>query len=302
MTEEMPAEDLVRTQDFPTDGPVELDLGLGSGRVDIELADGATDVHVELRHDPESGSAWTQGITSTLSWLTEQFGEDIGADLSASASAAVSQTRIEMVGTRLVVRAPKPLPLRHVPLSLKVRAPSGSQLDVKASSARVASTGSAGRVDVSTTSGDVALDRAEGAVTVRTGGGGVSVGPVPSGLHVRSGGGEVRAAAVAGSASVVTGTGSVRIGSVDGNLTVRSGSGDLSVADAGDGNVNLKTGSGAVRVGVRSGVLAEVDLSSATGTVSTELEVSDTEPDERVPLVIRARTGSGNAVVTGSTR
>lgn len=302
MTEGTPAEDLVRTQDFPTDGPVELDLGVASGRIDIELTDGATDVQVELRHDPESGSAWTQGITSTLSWLTEQFGDDIGTDLSASASAAVSQTRVEMVGSRLVVRTPKPLPLRHVPLALRVRAPSGSQLDVKASSARVTSAGRAGRVDFSTTSGDVALERADGAVTLRTGGGGVSVGPVTGGLHVRSGGGDVRAASVQGSASVVTGTGSVRIGSVDGELTVRSGSGDLSVADAGEGTVNLKTGSGAVRVGVRSGVLAEVDLTSATGTVSTELEVSDTEPDEHVPLVIHARTGSGNAVVTGSTQ
>lgn len=296
--------ELVRTQEFPTDGPVELDLGVTTGRIDVLLGDATGDttapVTVELRHDTGSGSPWTQGIASTLTWLSEQFRDQIGTDLAASAADAIEQTRIDMVAGRLVVRAPKQLPLRHIPLALTVRAPAGSHLEVKAGSARVTATGTAGRASLHTTSGETALERATGAVTVRTGGGGVSLGPTPSGLHVRTGGGDVRLAEVRGSATVATGTGAVHVAAAEGELVVRSGSGDVTVANAGLGSVNVRTGSGSVRVGVRSGVHAEIDVTSGSGTASSELAVADAPPEEDVPLHIRASTGSGNAVITGA--
>ncbi|MQA61408.1 MAG: hypothetical protein GEU86_07895 [Actinophytocola sp.] len=310
---EAPHEELVRTQDFVADGPVELDLGITVGRIDVLLSDTDSDtdsatggdeaartVSVELREDPSSASPWVHGLASTLSWITEQFGDQFGAELSTSTAEAVSQTRIDMVGRRLVVHTPKQLPLRHIPLALTVRAPAGSRLEVKTGSARVTTTGTAGRADVATSSGDVAFERATDAVSVRTGGGSVSLGPTPGGLHVRTGGGDVRAADVRGSATMVTGTGSVRIGSVTGDLVVRSGTGELSVSDAASGSVNLRSGTGSVRIGVRSGVLAEVDLSSGAGTVSSELDVADTPPEGDVPLRIKASTGSGNAVITAA--
>lgn len=307
MSEEAPHEELVRTQDFVADGPVELDLGVVAGAIDVLLSETDSDtggdkaartVSVELREDSNSTSPWVHGLASTLNWITEQFGDQFGAELSASTAEAVAQTRIDMVGRRLVVRTPKQLPLRHIPLALTVRAPAGSRVEIKAGSARVTTTGTAGRADVSTSSGDVAFERTTDALTVRTGGGSVSLGPTPSGLHVRTGGGDVRASDIRGSATVVTGTGSVRIGSVTGELVVRSGSGELSVSDAAGGSVNLRSGSGSVRVGVRSGVLAEVDLASGTGTVSSDLEVADTPPEGDVALRIRASTGSGSAVIT----
>ncbi|WP_034272407.1 DUF4097 family beta strand repeat-containing protein [Haloechinothrix halophila] len=305
--------ELVRTQEFPTDGPIELDLSVTTGRIDVLLsgdaaaADAADDstrdttsVAVELRHDTGSGSPWTQGVASTLAWLSEQFRDQLGPELAGSASDAIEQTRIDMLGGRLVVRAPKQLPLRHVPLALTVRAPAGSHLEIKTGSARVTVTGAAGRATLHTSSGDVALERATSAVTVRSGSGSVSLGPTASGLHVRTGGGDVRASDTRGSATVVTGTGSVYVAAAEGELVVRSGSGDVTVADAGPGGVNVRTGSGAVRVGVRSGVHAEVDVTSGSGTASSELEVADAPPGEDVPLHIRASTGSGNAVIASA--
>ncbi|MPY78605.1 MAG: DUF4097 family beta strand repeat protein [Actinophytocola sp.] len=303
--------ELVRTQEFPTDGPVELDLGVTTGHIDVLLSGapngtdgddtasdttGATTIAVELRHDTASGSPWTQGIASTLSWLSEQFRDQLGPELAGSASDAIEQSRIDMLGGRLVVRAPKQLPLRHIPLALTVRAPAGSHLEVKTGSARVTVTGTAGRATLHTSSGDIALERATSAVTVRTGSGGVSLGPTASGLHIRTGGGDVRAADTRGSATMVTGTGSVYV-AAEGELVVRSGSGDVTVADAGPGSINVRTGSGAVRVGVRSGVHAEIDVTSGSGTASSEIEVADAPPEEDVPLHVRASTGSGNAVI-----
>ncbi|MGH3519452.1 MAG: DUF4097 family beta strand repeat-containing protein [Haloechinothrix sp.] len=296
------SEDFVRSQDFDTDGPVELDLALGAGRIDIELSssdDGeAGRVRVELRHDPNAGSPWTQGMSSMLNWVNEQFGDQLGSDLHGSAPDAVAQAAIDMVGNRLIVRAPTPLPLRHIPLALTVRAPTGSNLKIKTSSAAVTVRGAADRVDIATGSGDIELGGTQGSVTVRSGSGGITLGSVPGTLQLRTSGGEVRAASLSGSATVATGTSGVWVGVADGDVLARSGSGDITVADAGAGSVELLSGSGEVRIGVRAGVVAEIDLSSGSGTVSSELDVSDTPPDDDVALRVRARTGSGRAVVT----
>lgn len=302
MSEDVPGADApVRSQDFPTDGPVELDLAITAGRIEIALTDdpdSSTVVHAEIRHDPEAGSPWSQGMSSVLNWVNDQFGDQLGADLRGSPADAVAETTLEMVGSRLSVRAPKPLPLRHIPLAVTVRAPAGSHLKVKTGSAGVTVAGTANRVDVATGSGDVQIGDTQGAVTVRTGGGAVTIGSAPGTLQLRTGGGEVRVVSLTGSATVGTGHSGVWIGTMDGDVLARSGSGDLTVADAGAGSVELMTGSGQVRIGVRAGALAEIDLSSGSGSALSELDVMDTAPDGDVALRIRARTGSGRAVVT----
>lgn len=271
----------VRTEAFTTDGPVQIDVQLSAGSLEVELTEDADTVQVDLHHDESAQQPWAQGLASALNWVNEQFGDQFDTDLVGTAAAVLEQTRVELTGSRLVVRAPQALPLRHLPLGVTVRAPKGSQLDVRAASARVNVTGTAATVNVTTTSGDVTL-------------GGVD-GP----LHLRTGGGDVNVASVKTSV-VVTGTGSVRVGSVDGELSVRSGSGDVTVADATAGAVNVKSGSGDVRIGLHSGVLAELHLSSATGRARSELDVSHEPPEEVAPLRVKARSGSGNVTVSAA--
>lgn len=294
--------EVIRDHSFTTDGPIELDLGVGAGRIDVRLSERGDDptVQVQLKHDPSAASKWTQGWASTLNWVMDQFGDQIGAELRGSANEAVTQASVEMVGDRLVVRTAKALPLRHIPLALVVHAPNGSRVESKGGSTSVTVTGTAGTVNVHTGAGDVAVEQADGPVTVRTGGGAISLGPTTGEVRVRSGGGEVRVTEASGNVSVLTGTGSVRLGTVDSDVLVRSGSGDISVADAGSGAIELGTGSGDVRVGIRAGARAEIELSSAAGEVACELELADTPPDGDVALRVRAKTGSGKAVVTGA--
>ncbi|MFK0244793.1 DUF4097 family beta strand repeat-containing protein [Amycolatopsis azurea] len=302
MTEEStPAgEEIVRVEDFEAEGPIEIDVSVAIGRVTIELT-GESGVHAEVRRDGGEQQPWVDGMTSLLSWVGERFGDQLGADPRTSVGDAVAQTRIEKVGNRLVVQAPKAWQLKNVPLAVTVRAPAGSHLEVRAGAADVTVTGSAGRADLLTGSGRIGLERADGSAIVRTGTGDIKLGPTLSGLQLRTGSGSVEAASVNGSATVATGTGDVWLGEVAGEVLARTGSGDLSVADAASGSLELTTGSGEVRVGIRGGVQAEIDLSSTTGAVSSELDVAETAPAE-VSLKVRARTGTGDAKVTSAAR
>ncbi|MGV9299475.1 MULTISPECIES: DUF4097 family beta strand repeat-containing protein [Amycolatopsis] len=287
----------MRLQDFEADGPVELDLGVTIGRVEVVLGR-ESGVTVRLQHDAGEQPSWVNGVSSLLSWVGEKFGDQLGGLPEFSVADAVRQARIEKTGNRVVVRAAKAWQLRNVPVSVTVHAPAGSHLEVRAGSADVKVTGAAGRADILTGSGEVSLERADGAATIRTGTGAVKLGPTLAGLQLRSGSGSVEAASIAGPATLGTGTGNVWLGAVEGDVMARTGSGDLSVADAASGSLELITGSGEVRVGIRGGVRAEVELASAAGRVSSELDVSDTPPEGAVALKVRARTGTGNAVVT----
>ena len=294
---EEPNDELVRVDEFDTDVPLELDVSVTIGRVEIVL-DGSSGARVELRHDRGEQQPWVAGVNSLLSWVGERFGDQLGVDAAASPAEAVRQSRIEKLGNRLVVQAPKAWQLRNVALAVKVHAPAGSHVEVRAGAADVTVSGSAGRVDLLTGSGEVKLDRADGSATIRTGSGGVKLGPTLGGLQLRSGSGHVEASSIAGSATLATGTGDVWLGAVSGEVMARTGSGDLSVADAASGSLDLITGSGEVRIGIRGGTAAEVDLTSSAGRVSSELDVADTAPEGGVKLKVRARTGTGNAVVT----
>ncbi|ADJ48041.1 hypothetical protein AMES_6216 [Amycolatopsis mediterranei S699] len=294
---EEPNDELVRVDEFKTDVPLELDVSVTIGRVEVVL-DGDSGARVELRHDQGEQQPWVAGVNSLLSWVGERFGDQLGVDPGASPAEAVRQSRIEKLGNRLVVQAPKAWQLRNVALAVKVHAPAGSHVEVRAGAADVTVTGSAGRVDLLTGSGEVKLDRADGSATIRTGSGAVKLGPTLGGLQLRSGSGHIEASSISGSATLATGTGDVWLGAVSGEVMARTGSGDLSVADAASGSLDLITGSGEVRIGIRGGTTAEVDLTSSGGRVSSELDVADSAPDGGVKLKVRARTGTGNAVVT----
>lgn len=291
--DEEPGDDIVRVRNFDASGPLEIDVLLGAGRVAIALSEepGAS---VEVRYDPTATNVWFQGLAGVLNWFGGQFGDD----LESAKVAAVEDTRIELVDGRLIVQAPR---RNHmVPLAVTLRAPAGSHLEVTAGSADMTVTGPAGRVKLQIGSGNVALDRADGPAEINSGSGALRLGPMLGGLRARSGTGEIEVSSVGGATTLITGSGDVWLGAVQADVRVRTGSGDLTVADAACGLVELVTGSGEIRVGVRSGTAAMVDLRSGSGQARSELKVSDRPPAEAPKLKLRGRTGSGNAIVTSA--
>jgi Putative adhesin len=301
-------DDVIRQQSFDCDGPVELEVELGPGVVEIRLAEtdqtessdaGVPHVHVHVRHTTNIGNPMAFGLTGLLSWVG-RFGSR-GESLLAQ---AVRETLIGKRGNRVEVRAPKAMPLNAVPLEITVHAPAGSAVMLRVGSADAQISGVAGRCVLHAGSGKVSLERADGSVHVQTGSGSARLGTVGGDLSARSGSGDLEISALAASSSISTGSGDVWVGTVRGpHLSVKTGSGDLTVADAESGDLELTTGSGDLRVGVHSGVMAELDLTTGSGRARSDLAVNDgPAPVEAENLVrVHGRTGSGDAVVTRAT-
>jgi hypothetical protein len=301
-------QELVR--EFDTARPLELDVSTTLGPLRIELAE-TTTTRVEVRHDATAAALdWRGGLTGLLTWVSGQLGESSGrtverlgperlrAAREVPVAEALGATRVELTGNRLVVRTPSTAPLRAVPLAVAVTAPVDSQITVRTGSGGADVFGRAGKAQVQAGSGEVSVEEVAGSAVARTGSGQLRLGEVRGGLQVRSGSGDVEIAAVDGASSVVTGSGSVWLGQLHGDVLVRSGSGDLSIADAVRGRAELITGSGHLRVAVHEDVAAEVDLTSSSGTASSDLEVSEQPPESEPLLRIYGRTGNGDALVT----
>lgn len=290
--------DVVRQESFEVDGVVEVDVALLAGRVRVHLVD-EPGVHVEIKHDPSPGESWTAGLNGLLNWVNNQFGS--GSGQPAGPADAVRDAAVEVAGGRLKVHSSKALPLRAVPLSVTVRAPEGSHVITKAGSADVSVTGPAGRLEIQTGTGDVTADRADASSQVNSGSGKLRLGPMLGGLKAKTGSGDIEVSSVGGNTVVYTGTGDVWLGAVQNDVQVRTGGGDVTIADAAAGRIQLATGSGDVRVGVRPGVAAQLDLVSSSGSARSDLDVSDSPPEGEPALFITGRTSSGDALVTTAT-
>ncbi|HEU0086385.1 MAG TPA: hypothetical protein VFQ77_01810 [Pseudonocardiaceae bacterium] len=303
---------VVRQQDFECEGPVEISVEILCGRLDVHLvedtaAQGA--VSVQVRPDPTGSPVWSAGLTGLLTWLGGQAGVTAPGDLAAE---AVHRTAIDFTEQRLTVRTPRDTPIRAIPLAMQVTAPAGSAVRARSGSADVTVDGVADWLDIATGSGEVRAQRCTGTADLRTGSGDVRLGPVLGPLRVRTGSGTVDVVSLDGpesadstaaadrAGSVQTGSGNVRLGAVARDLSVRTGSGDLIVVDASAGRFELLSGSGQLRVGIHPGVRAEVDISSGSGQARSDLPLGGPPPEGEVRLRVRARTGSGNALVTAA--
>ena len=308
---------VVHQQYFDCAGPVEIWVDLESGQLDVRLHEGNTDtgsVTVQLHPDLRARARWSAGITGILTWLGEQAGPAPSAELAAE---AIHGTVIDFTEQRLTVQTPRDIPLRGVPLTIQITAPSGSSVIARSTSADLTVDGVADRLEATTGSGQIRAQRCIGAVDIRTGSGDVRLGSVQGALRVRTGSGLVDVVAldspeaatenapgnsVGDAGTVQTGSGDVRFGAVTRDVTAHTGTGDLTIVDAAAGELELTSGSGQLRVGIHAGVLAELDVSSGFGRAHSDLPVSGPPAEGEVRLRVRARTGSGDALVTAAPR
>jgi Putative adhesin len=226
--------------EFPTDGPVDLQLHILSGSVTV------------------SATA-TQTATVTI------VGSGPGARADTAATVAFDQ------GTLSVSVPGGSWPGRHGSVDATVELPAGSSCDIDATSADVRCTGQLRAADIRTMSGDIEVEQVDALAELQAGSGDVDLG-------------------AAGEAKVQTSSGDVSIGMV-GDASIRTASGDVGIAAAAGRQVEVKCSSGDIGVGVAPGLGVYLDLSSVSGTVSSELEPAEGADDADMTLCCRSISG-----------
>jgi hypothetical protein len=216
-------------------GPVQLDVGTGSGS--IEVTAGA------------SGSVEVHGIVRSRSGFFS------GTDAAAKVRRIVDNPPIEQEGNvvRVGVRAIEDESL-YEGVSISYRDV------VPAETALVSKSGSG-----SQTLGDLA-----GPVEAASGSGSLTIGSIGSDVQARAGSGSVRIDGVGGNLQVKTGSGSIDARAVRGAITASAGSGRIELEQTGEGDVSVSSGSGGVQV---RGVKGGLTISTSSGSIRAQGEM-----------------------------
>ncbi len=227
--------------------------------------------------------------------------------------------RVELNGRHLDVIAPKNRGGffgGDSELHVTVEVPTGSDVGVRTGSADVTVEGEAGATAVKSGSGDVRVQTSRGPALVETGSGDIHVDHARSHLRIKSGSGDVRLGRGGGSVTVSPGSGDVEIGQSHSVAVVKTGSGDLRVGESYDdvslatgsgdfvidhvhrGRLTAKGASGDVRVAIPAGLPVWTDLTTVSGAIRSSLEGAGQPAEGQDHVELRAKTVSGDIVLT----
>lgn len=195
----------------------------------------------------------------------------------------VAATRVEFDQGTLSVIAPE---LHHGldrdrSLDAAMEVPEGSSCLLDTASADVSCTGDLSALEVNTASGNVSADHVSG----------------PAGIATASGDVQVVSA---GRLTVSTASGDIGAGRVRGEISVRTASGDVHIGEASGARADIKATSGDISVAVTPGIGIYLDISTLSGSVSSELESSDESGSTDMTLI--CRTISGDVRITRAAR
>jgi hypothetical protein len=218
-----------------------------------------------------------------------------------AASEIAAKARVELTGRELVVHLPDRafrMFRRCRGFAVTVRLPENSAVVGEVAAATLATEGILSRAGVNTASGEVRIGDVTGDVRVKSASGAVSAGHVAGRADIRSASGAIRIAAVGADVEAHSASGSVTMGSLGGSATIRTASGAIHVGSLERGTAELKSASGAISVGIAAGTGVWLDVSSLSGTTSTDLPVGGEEPAGGHQLRLVARSLSGSVQVT----
>ncbi len=218
----------------------------------------------------------------------------------ASHSAA-TDTRVEMNGDSLLVETPqvRGFVVRRSPsVDIQVRLPLDSRIEISTASADVQCSGRYASATIKTASGDLRIDDVAGDLSRNSASGDTRFGQVGGDLTTHSASGDIRGGDVGGSLSARSASGDVTAESVGGSVKAHTASGNIRIGRASTGSARLNSASGDVEIGIAEGTSVWLDLSTVSGSTTSDLAVSDAAPaGGSAGLTLHVRTLSGDIAV-----
>jgi DUF4097 and DUF4098 domain-containing protein YvlB len=250
--------------DFPGSDPIDTSVDLASGRVTLNAG-------------PVSAT--------TVDVAPSRF--------SRNAEKLIDEVRVAFDHGRLEVAGPKRTGLfrGHAAFDVTITLPEGSRSMVRTASADLTCNGELAALDAHTASGDITAARVTGHLQAETSSGDIRLDETGT-AEIRTASGDVRLTWARDDVSVRTASGDVTIASADRDVAGNTASGGFRVSSVAQGSTEVSTASGDVVVGVNQGVGVYLDLSSATGSVLSQLQ--ETGPSDDIALGVRCRTASGD--------
>jgi Toastrack DUF4097 len=257
-------------REFPSPGPVKSDIRTAGGVLNVDAGE----------HD-------------VITVSVEPY------DNSAVSREAADQTRVALEGRHLVVHAPHGKGwaiFRWPKLSINVKIPAGSTINVRSASADVTCTGTYEDAVMHTASGDIFVDRVTKEMSINSASGDVRVGWVGGDLRTNSASGDITVQHAGRNVDVHSASGDIEIGRADASVDTKTASGDVKVGVAHQGEIRIHTASGDVSVGVAAGTGVWLDLNTASGRTTSDLNMhgGSGDPPAGTTLRIKARTASGD--------
>jgi hypothetical protein len=265
---------------FAVSGPVELEVRLASGDIEVVAVEGAESVDVELTARDEESQA------------------------------LVDEARVELREHHARPQVIVDVPHRRGGFNLgslfgrdgiscRIRAPRDSSLDVRSKSADLAVRGTVGGVNLQTASGDVELEHVSGGLNARSASGDITVRTVGSGVNVQTASGDLEIEIARGPVNAATASGDLTIGEAWDSVNANTVSGDQDHSAVYQGLVAAHSVSGDIQIGVRRGSKVFLDCNTVSGDTSSELDMLPDAPGGDGPLVeLRVKTVSGDITIT----
>lgn len=276
---------------FETPEPISVTIELNLGDVRITASD-RTDTVVDVRPSDES---------------------------TASDVRAAEQTRVEFSNGRLLIKGSSDWKRYAIftgngSIDVTIGLPSRSEIHGDAGMGRFECEGELGRCTLKTGMGkirldqtgpvtaesgygDITLDRAAGDAEIKTGSGEINIRRIDGAAQVKSSDGHVNIGEVTGDIHIKAANGKISIGHAQASVTAKSANGKIRVGEIVRGSVLLETAAGNVRVGVREGTAAWLDVSTQYGRVITSLNATDGPGGSGETVEVRARTSYGDIEV-----
>jgi len=222
-------------------------------------------------------------------------------DGSEASIHAADGTHVELRGDELRIEAPESkgnfLIRRSGRVRVTVRVPLDSNLQVRTGSADTYCEGRLGQVSINSGSGDTRVAETSGDLSMNTGSGDLRAEHIGGVLRVNGASGDVQVVRAGADVNINLASGDLAVEDAAGQVRVTTASGDVALGMVRGEKVQVNSASGDVVIGVLAGTLVWLDLSTVSGSTTSELDLTDQPPPASGPsstMTLQVRTMSGD--------